>query len=80
MPVVGEHHMAKTQATTTPASSEPAKSAKKAKRNIRAELDTIAEGPIKARVETLFASYLDDKQAAKDSKKKLFAGLDFAKL
>jgi hypothetical protein len=50
---------------------------KKARRNIRAEIDAIPAGPLKAKIEDRYAAFLDDKQAVKDSKKKLFAGLDF---
>jgi len=53
---------------------------KRPRRNIRAEIDEVPAGPLKDKIEARFAAFLDDKQAAKDSKKKLFAGLDFVKV
>ena len=70
--------MAKNQpapTTETPPSATP----KKERRNIRSEIDAIQAGPLKAKIEERYAAFLDDKQAVKDSKKRLFAGLDFVK-
>ena len=52
---------------------------KKERRNIRSEIDAIPAGPLKAKIEERYAAFLDDKQAVKDSKKRLFASLDFVK-
>ena len=70
--------MAKNQTTTT-TETAPAITVKKARRNIRAEIDAIPAGPVKAKIEERYAAFLDDKQAVKDSKRRLFAGLDFVK-
>ena len=70
--------MSKNQTTTT-TETAPATTVKKARRNIRAEIDTIPAGPVKAKIEERYAAFLDDKQAVKDSKKRSFAGLDFVK-
>ena len=67
-----------TTPTTTPETT-PAAVAKKERRNIRSEIDAIPAGPLKAKIEERYAAFLDDKQAVKDSKKRLFAGLDFVK-
>ena len=69
--------MAKKESTNT--ATTVATTGKKARRNIRAEIDAIPEGPVKAKIEERYAAFLDDKQAVKDSKKRLFAGLDFVK-
>ena len=63
--------------STNPATTTTVATEKKARRNIRAEIDAIPPGAVKAKIEERYAAFLDDRQAVKDSKKKLFAGLDF---
>ena len=67
----------KTESGTT--TTTPETTVKRARRDIRAEIDAIPAGVIKEKVEKRYAAFLDDRTAVKASKKALFSALDFAK-